>query len=139
MGRRRDAARLATASGLVLLLGGVPGSATLYLVALDVARPWLPARAAAVAGFAAVLFALFASLGGLTVLLGAHVLRARGPTLLARVLIDVGAGMGLLGLLVHVARAVAAGGLAGATAGLVTFQGVGVVLAVLAVRRLPRR
>lgn len=135
--RRRDAVRLAVASGVLLALAGAPGSALLYLVALSLVAPLLPPAWLPVANALALALTLLAALGGGSVLLGAWAL-GRRRDVLGRTLVHVGAGMGALGLLLHaLALAVDEGPTAAVTA-LATLHGAGVALAVAAGVRAPR-
>lgn len=133
MGRRKDAYRLALAGGVLLLVSGATGSAALYLLLLSFATALFPS-VAAVASALALALTLAASLGGLTVLLGARLLR-KGATLPGKLLVEIGAGAGALGLLLRMARAAFEGGVDGALGVILTLDGIGVALAVAATLR----
>lgn len=133
MSRRRDAYRLAFAGGVLLLVTGATGSAALYVLALGFAASVFPDFAQLATGLA-VAFALLASAGGATVLLGAHLLR-KGARLPGKLVVEIGAGAGLLGLLLRLARASAEGGFDAALAALLTLDGLGLALTVAATIR----
>jgi hypothetical protein len=105
--RRRRAAWLAVASGVLLVLAGASGSARLWELLLAYAAQLFP-DAAPLAQALALILAALASLGGFTVILGASAL-FHGRRLLGRFLVGLGAGASVLGLLVTVAIAASQG------------------------------
>lgn len=132
MSRRRRASALAYLAGALLVLGGANGGADLWLFLAALAARLLPALAPELALVALVL-ALFAAGGGLTVALGGRLV-AKGHPRSGLFLIDVGAGVGFLALGLALVEAWLAGvspfaALAGYAG---TLTGAGVLLALAA-------
>lgn len=130
MSRRRLGAGLAATGGLCLLAAGSTGGAGLYRWLLLSVAHETPGEIGRLLVVAAIVLSVLAGFGGLTVLAGAWVIR-RHSAPFGAFLVQVGAGFGLLGLVLHAARALAADEGIGLVVGsLTTLGGLGVLLAV---------
>lgn len=130
---RRTAAVLALVAGALLVLANVRGGSLLLEVGDQLARAWLPPDLAGPAHllFTALLF--IAGLGGLAVLLGGALYLRRWRRT-GSLLVGLGAGVGILGLLVLAGVSLASGRAAGLLGWLLGPAGVGVLLGILARR-----
>ncbi|HLE97848.1 MAG TPA: hypothetical protein VI997_10795 [Candidatus Thermoplasmatota archaeon] len=133
------ASRLAYVAGVLLIVSGAGGGAGLVKLAVSIVLSVLGpgANRALVLGvvFVGLLLAFLASLGGVTVILGGWVVR-RHSRRAGAFLIALGAGVGLLGLILHAVALVWGGGsvlrwLLGVGTSL---GGVGILLSVVARR-----
>ncbi|MHB8605080.1 MAG: hypothetical protein ACYDCK_07450 [Thermoplasmatota archaeon] len=99
----RRASRLAFWGGVCLIVGGASGSATLYVAILAILARVFPAVAGP-AALVATLLTLLAAFGGVTVLFGARAL-ATGNRRVGLFLVDIGAGLGVVGVILIAASA----------------------------------
>lgn len=129
----RKASQLAAAAGVLLVLANVAGGSFLLTVSDALAATYLPPDIAAPLHLLISLLLLIAGLGGLAVLLGALLYR-RGAARLGNFVVDLGAGTGLLGLLLLVGVSIASGEERGIVAWLIGPAGLGVLLSILARR-----
>lgn len=129
----RKAARLAFVAGLLLVLANTTGGSFLLPLGDQLAQTYLPADVARPVHLAISVVLFVAGLGGLAALAGGWLYR-RGSGLLGNLLVDLGAGTGLLGLLLMLAVAALSGELRGLLLWLLGPAGLGVLLSILARR-----
>jgi len=135
---------LAIAAGVIALITGLTGSIGLYetvfMLFTELAATYVPPEAVQL--FAWVLFILgfFASLGGISVIIGGILILLFNRLLLGRLLISLGIGVGLVGLITNIFMVLGGTyvtqylnivGLPVMT-GLTTIQAVAVVLSIIA-------
>jgi hypothetical protein len=130
---RRHAAPLAAAAGALLVLAGVSGGSLLLQVGDALARSFLPPDLAAPLHLLFAVLLFVAGLGGLAVLGGAYAYRRRWWRA-GHVLVDLGAGLGALGLAVLALLSLATQRADQFAQWLVGPAGIGVVLSILARR-----
>lgn len=129
----RRASRLAFAAGVLLVLANATGGSFLLPLGDALAQTYLPSDVARPVHLTISVVLFIAGLGGLAVLAGGWLYR-RGSGLLGNLLVDLGAGTGLLGLLLMLAVAALSGELRGLLVWLLGPAGLGVLLSILARR-----
>lgn len=132
MSRRKRAAALATAGGALLLVGGATGSAGLWPDLLALAARAFP-EGSTLFALARLALLVLAAGGGITVLIGASLLR-RGFWDVGRFVVGIGCGAGLLDVALKVLVVWIAGGDPFQTLGAIFsgVAGIGLALAILA-------
>lgn len=129
----RKASRLAAAAGLLLFFANAVGGSSLLPLGDELAQTYLPPDVARPVHLLVALLLYVAGLGGLAVLAGAWLYR-RGSARLGNLFVDLGAGTGLLGLLLLLGVSIASGELRGVVGWLLGPAGLGVLLSIAARR-----
>ncbi|MCA1812785.1 MAG: hypothetical protein LC624_02405 [Halobacteriales archaeon] len=130
---RRRAVQLALVGGVLLLLAHASAGTSLLQLGDRLARAFLPAEVAPVASLAFLVLFVIASLGGLGVIFGAVAWR-KGWMRTGHLFVMLGAGTGLLGLLLLLVVSVASGSVGNFLLWLLGPAGLGVALCILARR-----
>ncbi len=120
--------------GILLLIAGANGAAFWAMLSSDVQTLLPDTEWKQVILWILLVLTIIAALGGIAVMMGSVlIMGSRVGT--GKFIIGLGAGMGLLGLIIAIALAVWQGGLGGVLSvllGLLTFQGVGIILSIVA-------
>lgn len=125
-GRNRAAMVIAIVSGILLFVAGTNGIATWEMIKTFVATHIIDNIAVQIV-FAILIF--IASLGGVSVIVGG-LLIGKNKVLTGKVIISLGAGMGLIGLIVSVILAVAENSFIIGTH--ISVGGIGLILSIIA-------
>lgn len=94
--------------GLLMLIFSVTGSASFFALIFAIAAEHLGAEAALVLSIILVIFAIVALGGGISVILGACLV-SREKFRIGKLIIGLGAGMGLIGLIIFLVLCIWAG------------------------------
>ncbi|MFX0071214.1 MAG: hypothetical protein ACFFAO_09005 [Candidatus Hermodarchaeota archaeon] len=119
--------------GLLMLLAGIVGSATFFATVFAIVSKQLGAEAALLLTIILIIFSIVAMGGGISVIIGA-ILVAKDKIKLGKFIIGLGAGMGLIGLIVFLITSILAGTLISVTLGLIngSYGFIGVILTIFA-------
>lgn len=129
----RKAAKLAAVAGILLIVANVTSGSLLLELTDRIARDALPREVSAPVHQAIALLLFVAGLGGLAVLAGALMYR-EGWRKAGNFVVDLGAGTGLLGLLLLAAMSLLSGEARSLVGWLLGPAGLGVLLSILARR-----
>lgn len=134
MVKRHTPVLIAFFAGLIAIIADVVGSTRLFKIIFEIAGQYVPA-ATQVFGWVLMGLNFFASLGGITVIVGGIAIHTRHDTL-GRFLIGIGIGIGLIGLIVSLVIAAIGGTLISAALSLIisliTIRGLAIILSIIA-------
>ncbi len=85
--------------GVLMIIGSVTGDVTVYRMIFDFASEYLSGDISAVFSIVLTILGLIAAGGGFTVLAGVGVV-ASGHSLAGKIIVGLGAGMGIIGLII---------------------------------------
>lgn len=97
--------------GILMIISSVVGSVSFFALVFDFASDLLGSEAAFVLSIVLTIFAIIAGLGGVAVIIGA-ILVVKDKIGLGKFIIGLGAGLGLIGLIIFIITSFMAGPLA---------------------------
>ena len=97
--------------GLLMLIASIIGSAAFFALVFGIASDLLGPEAALILSIVLTIFAIIAGLGGVAVIIGV-IFVVKDKIGLGKFIIGLGAGMGLIGLIIFIATSIMAGPLA---------------------------
>ena len=97
--------------GLLMFISSVVGSVSFFALVFAIASDLLGSEAAFILSIVLTIFAIIAGLGGIAVILGV-ILVVKDKIGLGKFIIGLGAGMGLIGLIIFIITSIMAGPLA---------------------------
>jgi len=125
--------------GLLMFISSVVGSVSFFALVFSEASKHLGAEAALVLSIILLIFSIVAMGGGISVIIGA-ILVSREKIGLGKFIIGLGAGMGLIGLIIFLITSILAGTVLAVTSGLIngSYGFLGVVLTIIARLKLKK-
>ena len=98
--------------GILMILGSVTGDVSIYRMVFDIASDYLNGDFAPLFAVVLSILGFIASGGGFTVIVGTGLI-AKGYNWIGKFVVGLGAGMGIVGLLILVANGIISGNLLG--------------------------
>lgn len=129
--RNKLASYLAIISGILLLFGGFTNSGDLWKTVDEYAEEYAPESAQTIIEYILLFLIFFAVLGGISVIIGGLLIRG-DKSRLGKFLIMLGAGMGILGLMIGFIVATTQGNDDAFFLGLTSITGIGIILSIAA-------